>query len=73
MLDDRFGSNSAISVDLSRADFVVPVEGDPIILEVNTLPGLTATSLYPDAARAGGVSFEKLVAYLVERALRRRR
>jgi D-alanine-D-alanine ligase len=57
--------------DLSRVDFVVPAEGDPIILEVNTLPGMTPTSLYPDAARAGGFSFEKLVAYLVERALSR--
>jgi D-alanine-D-alanine ligase len=56
--------------DLSRADFVVPTEGDPIILEVNTLPGMTATSLYPDAARAGGFSFEKLVVYLVERSPR---
>ncbi|HWP60333.1 MAG TPA: D-alanine--D-alanine ligase [Candidatus Acidoferrales bacterium] len=54
--------------DLARVDFVVPEEGEPIVLEVNTLPGMTPTSLYPDAARAGGLSFEELVAYLVERA-----
>jgi D-alanine-D-alanine ligase len=58
--------------DLSRADFVVPPEGDPIILEVNTLPGMTPTSLYPDAARAGGFSFEELVAYLIDRSYSRR-
>jgi D-alanine-D-alanine ligase len=57
--------------DLSRVDFVVPEGGEPIILEVNTLPGMTPTSLYPDAARAAGLSFEALVAYLIERALSR--
>jgi D-alanine-D-alanine ligase len=54
--------------DLSRADFVVPESGEPVLLEVNTLPGLTPTSLYPDAARAAGLSFEALVTHLVERA-----
>jgi D-alanine-D-alanine ligase len=54
--------------DLSRVDFVVPDEGEPVLLEVNTLPGMTATSLYPDEARAAGISFSELVALLVERA-----
>jgi D-alanine-D-alanine ligase len=57
--------------DLSRADFVVPAAGDPILLEVNTLPGMTPTSLYPDAARAAGISFDELVAILVQRAASR--
>jgi D-alanine-D-alanine ligase len=57
--------------DLSRVDFVVPEQGEPIILEVNTMPGMTPTSLYPDAAQAAGLSFEVLVAHLVERALSR--
>jgi D-alanine-D-alanine ligase len=57
--------------DLSRVDFVVPDEGDPIVLEVNTLPGMTPTSLFPDAARAAGMSFEALVAFLIHRALQR--
>ena len=55
--------------DLSRVDFVVPDQGEPIILEVNTLPGMTPTSLYPDAAKAVGMSFEMLVAHLVRRAV----
>lgn len=58
--------------DLSRVDFVVPDAGDPVVLEVNTLPGMTPTSLYPDAAKAAGLSFEALVALLVERAWSRR-
>jgi len=57
--------------DLSRVDFVVPERGDPIVLEVNTLPGMTPTSLYPDAAQAFGLNFETLVAKLIERALTR--
>jgi D-alanine-D-alanine ligase len=57
--------------DLSRVDFILPDKGDTIILEVNTIPGMTPTSLYPDAARAFGISFEELVAYLVERAIGR--
>lgn len=58
--------------DLSRADFVLPDKGDPVLLEVNTLPGMTATSLYPDAAAADGLPFPQLVARLVERAAARR-
>lgn len=54
--------------DLARVDFVVPDRGEPVVLEVNTIPGMTPTSLYPDAARAAGISFEALVAHLVERA-----
>ena len=57
--------------DLSRADFVVPEHGEPIVLEINTMPGMTPTSLFPDAARAAGVSFEELTALLIERAVQR--
>ena len=57
--------------DFSRADFVVTDDGKPFILEVNTIPGMTPTSLYPDAARAAGISFGELVAHFVERAMER--
>ncbi len=57
--------------DLSRVDFVLPEKGDPIVLEVNTLPGMTPTSLYPESAQAIGLSFQALVAHLVERARER--
>jgi D-alanine-D-alanine ligase len=49
--------------DLSRADFIVGDDGAPdalTLLEVNTLPGMTATSLYPEAAAASGVSMVEL-------------
>ncbi|MEA2413197.1 MAG: D-alanine-D-alanine ligase [Thermoleophilaceae bacterium] len=57
--------------DLSRVDFLVEPGGRIVLLEVNTLPGMTPTSLYPDGAQAAGVSFEQLVERLVRRALER--
>jgi D-alanine-D-alanine ligase len=55
--------------DLSRADFVVDdLTGDITVLEVNTLPGMTATSLFPEAAAAAGISFPELCDLLVRRA-----
>lgn len=58
--------------DLSRADFVL-AEDRFVLLEVNNLPGMTPTSLYPDGARALGHDFESLTALLVRNALRRGR
>jgi D-alanine-D-alanine ligase len=56
--------------DLSRADFVVGEgpEHAVTLLEVNTLPGMTATSLFPEAAGVAGVPFEELCDRLVRRA-----
>lgn len=54
---------------VARADFLVTAEGKPYFLEINTLPGMTQTSLVPDAARAAGISFENLVQQLVVDAL----
>lgn len=56
--------------DLSRADFVV-AEDRIVLLEVNTLPGMTPTSLYPDGAAALGLDFPTLMARLVSNALTR--
>ncbi|WP_184663381.1 D-alanine--D-alanine ligase family protein [Texcoconibacillus texcoconensis] len=53
----------------SRVDFILPSEGGaPVILEVNTLPGMTPTSLYPDAARAVGLSYSDMVEKLLNMA-----
>ena len=65
--------------DLSRADFVVgdaPAGGrtprmEAVLLEVNALPGMTPTSLYPDACRSLGLDFGELAERLAESALRR--
>jgi D-alanine-D-alanine ligase len=51
----------------SRADFIVPDDNsEPVILEVNTLPGMTPTSLFPDAAREIGLSYEDMIERLVQ-------
>lgn len=45
----------------SRVDFILNEDNEPIILEVNTLPGMTPTSLYPDAAKAVNMSYEDML------------
>jgi D-alanine-D-alanine ligase len=54
--------------DLSRADFIVTDADEIVLLEVNTMPGMTPTSLYPDGCAAVGISFVELVARLVRSA-----
>lgn len=46
--------------DYSRVDFIVDSDGDPWCLEANALPGMTANSLLPKAAKASGVSLAEL-------------
>ena len=53
----------------SRVDFIIDDAGDPYILEVNTLPGMTATSLLPDIARGVGISFPDLVEEILRMAV----
>ena len=57
--------------DLSRADFIVGEDNQIILLEVNTLPGMTETSLYPEGARHIGYDFQDLIELLVEQAYKR--
>lgn len=54
---------------MSRADTIVTPEGMVYLLEVNTIPGMTATSLLPDAARAAGIEFPQLCERLVALAM----
>jgi D-alanine-D-alanine ligase len=58
--------------DYARVDIMVPSSGQPVVLEVNTLPGMTGTSLLPKAAAAAGLSYEALCQRMVELALRRK-
>lgn len=53
----------------SRSDFIVDKDGTPVILETNTIPGMTAASLLPDSARHGGIEFPALCRRFVELAL----
>ncbi|SDM78041.1 D-alanine-D-alanine ligase [Fictibacillus solisalsi] len=56
----------------SRVDFIVPEDGtNPVILEVNTLPGMTPTSLFPDAAKEVGLSYPEMIEQLVELSLKK--
>ena len=50
---------------------MVRSNGEPVVLEVNTLPGMTPTSLLPKAAAAVGLSFPQLCQRMVDLALRR--
>jgi D-alanine-D-alanine ligase len=53
----------------SRVDLILAA-GGPQVLEVNAIPGLTDTSLLPQAAEAAGISFEELVERILELALK---
>ena len=53
----------------SRVDLLVTPTGECFVLEVNTLPGMTALSLFPEiAAKGAGLSFEALVERIIESA-----
>lgn len=51
-----------------RIDFRVTPEGEPYVIEINTLPGCTPTSLLPKSAKHSGISFNDLVSILIENA-----
>jgi D-alanine-D-alanine ligase len=56
----------------ARVDLMVEdASGEPLVLEVNAIPGLTETSLLPMAAEATGISFDELIARILELALSR--
>lgn len=54
---------------VTRSDFIVNAAGVPYFLEINVVPGMTETSLVPDAARAAGLEFPELVETLIRAAL----
>ncbi|MFK7883171.1 MAG: ATP-grasp domain-containing protein [Phycisphaerales bacterium] len=53
---------------LARVDFILPEQGDPVLLELNTMPGFTPTSLLPMAALAEGMDMPALIKHLVQLA-----
>jgi D-alanine-D-alanine ligase len=55
----------------ARIDLMLDGDGELWVLEANTVPGLTDTSLLPQAAEAAGIGFDELVERLLELALRR--
>lgn len=58
--------------DFSRVDFIIEEKtGIPYVLELNTIPGLTDTSLFPMAAAHAGIDFEELVGRIIKAGLTR--
>jgi D-alanine-D-alanine ligase len=57
--------------DYARVDVMVRAGGEPVVLEVNTLPGMTETSLLPKAAAAAGLNYAQLCQRMVDLALKR--
>jgi D-alanine-D-alanine ligase len=54
-----------------RADFMMDTTGRPLLLEINTIPGMTGHSLVPMAARASGIDFDELVWRVLETSFTR--
>lgn len=55
--------------DYARVDIMVRPSNEPVVLEVNTLPGMTETSLLPKAAAAAGLDFPSLCQRMIDLAL----
>lgn len=60
---------AALCKGISRIDFIVDKEGKPNVIEINTLPGMTEMSLFPDSARYTGITFPELTDRIVKLAL----
>jgi D-alanine-D-alanine ligase len=56
----------------SRVDIILDANREPQVLEVNTIPGMTETSLLPEAAAAAGISMAQLCEFIVQLSLERR-
>ena len=56
----------------ARVDMIVGQDGKIYVLEINTIPGFTETSLVPEAAKYAGISFRELVAKIVEHITKRK-
>ena len=54
----------------SRSDFILTEKGEIYFLEINTLPGMTPTSLMPQEAAAVGVDYETLCQKVIDLALK---
>ena len=72
--DDALRAFRALGCDAyARVDFRLDPDDQPWCLEVNTLPGMTETSLLPKAAAAAGISYPQLVERIIRAAVRRGR
>jgi D-alanine-D-alanine ligase len=71
-LVQRAGLGAHRALDLkvySRVDILLTADGRPVVLEVNTIPGMTPASLLPEAAAATGISYAELCRRIIELSL----
>ncbi len=64
LLFNQFGCNV-----YARIDYLIDKNGTPYFLEINTLPGMTSTSLLPKSLASRGISFESLISKIVKLSL----
>lgn len=57
---------------LIRVDYIIPEDGEPVMLEVNTTPGMTATSFIPQQVRAAGLDMKEVLTDIIEGELANR-
>jgi D-alanine-D-alanine ligase len=55
-----------------RVDVMLRKDGEPFVLEINTIPGMTVSSLLPKAARVAGMEFPQLMERIIELSLKAR-
>ncbi len=53
----------------SRVDVIIDKAGNPYVIEINTIPGMTSMSLFPDSARYAGIEFPELLDEIVKLSL----
>ena len=57
---------------LIRVDYIIPEDGEPVLLEINTTPGMTATSFIPQEVRAAGLDIKDVMTEIIENELKGR-
>lgn len=72
MQDTTIAACQSLKLDVySRADFLLTENGSIYCLEVNTLPGMTPTSLLPQEAKAAGIEYGELCELIIEKSLKK--
>ncbi|MDR1919338.1 MAG: D-alanine--D-alanine ligase [Tannerellaceae bacterium] len=56
---------------LIRADFIIPSDGEPVLLEINTVPGMTGASFIPQQVRAAGLEMKDVMTDMIENELKK--
>jgi D-alanine-D-alanine ligase len=56
---------------LIRVDFIIPPDGEPVLLEINTVPGMTGASFIPQQVRAAGLDIKDVMTDIIENELKK--